>query len=69
MQQAVVRHTQHRNLVAAGVDREQEVAIDRELERSLLEEIGTGATGGEGRARHGRERAVGVSVEGRDCIG
>jgi hypothetical protein len=50
----------------AGVDREQEVAVARDLQGTLRTDSGSrsGATRRERRAAQRRQRAVGVSVEG-----
>jgi hypothetical protein len=67
---AVPAEPQDRDLVAAGIYREQVAAVAAELQCALGSQAGTrpDATGRERRTRHRCERTVGVAVEGPDRV-
>ena len=69
-QRSAAPDPQHRDLVAAGIDREQQAAVGRSLQRALGCQAAPSArsAGGERRAGHRCQRPVGVPVECGDRV-
>ena len=70
LERAVALDPQHRDLVAAGVDGDQEPAVRRDLKRALRCEPGSGpgAAGGERGSGFGGQRPVRVPVKRPDRV-